>query len=69
LIYIDTKKSTFKNVDALVIVTEWQHYRAPDFEFVKQSLKQPVIFDGRYQLEPELLSKQGITNYSIGRKL
>ena len=68
LILVDSQDSTLKNADALIIVTEWQHFRAPDFEFVKKSLKQPVIFDGRNLFEPERLVKQGITYYSIGRQ-
>lgn len=67
LILMGTQESTLKNADALIIVTEWQHFRAPDFKLVKQSLKQPVIFDGRNLFEPERLVKQGVTYYSIGR--
>ena len=67
LILMDIKESTLGNADALIIVTEWQHFRAPDFSFIKQSLKQPVIFDGRNLFEPKRLVKQGIIYYSIGR--
>ena len=64
---METQELALKEADALIIVTEWQHFRAPDFEFVKQSLKHPVIFDGRNLFEPERLEKQDITYYSIGR--
>ena len=67
LILMDIQESTLENADALIIVTEWQHFRAPDFAFIKQSLKQPVIFDGRNLFEPKRLVKQGIIYYSIGR--
>ena len=53
--------------DALLLVTEWPVFRKPDFERVKSLLKQPVIFDGRNQYNPELLRKQGITLYGMGR--
>jgi UDPglucose 6-dehydrogenase len=62
-----TQESALKGADALIIVTEWQHFRAPDFELIKQSLKHPVIFDGRNLFEPERMVKHGITYYSIGR--
>lgn len=68
LILMDTQDSTLKNSDALIIVTEWQHFRAPNFKLVIQSLKEPVIFDGRNLFEPERLAKLGITYYSIGRQ-
>jgi len=62
-----TQESALKDADALVIVTEWQHFKAPDFEFIKSTLTDPVIFDGRNQYETKLLIKKGITYYSIGR--
>lgn len=68
LILMETQELTLKDADALIIVTEWQNFRAPDFDLVKESLKQPVVFDGRNLFEPERLVKQGITYYSIGRQ-
>jgi UDPglucose 6-dehydrogenase len=62
-----TKESALKGADALVIVTEWQAFRAPDFELIKQSLSQPVVFDGRNMFEPARMMKKGFTYYSIGR--
>ena len=53
--------------DALLLVTEWPVFRKPDFERVKSLLKQPVIFDGRNQYNPDQLKKLGITLYSMGR--
>ncbi len=53
--------------DALVVVTEWSCFRSPDFAFIKDELKQPVIVDGRNLYDPELLSELGLTYYSIGR--
>ncbi|MBS0970111.1 UDP-glucose/GDP-mannose dehydrogenase family protein [Nissabacter archeti] len=62
-----TKEAALQGADALVICTEWQNFRAPDFDVIKASLKQPVIFDGRNLFDPERLAKRGFTYYGIGR--
>ncbi|HEY1845015.1 MAG TPA: UDP-glucose/GDP-mannose dehydrogenase family protein [Buttiauxella sp.] len=62
-----TKEAALQGADALVICTEWQSFRAPDFDVIKNSLKQPVIFDGRNLYDPERLSKRGFVYYAIGR--
>jgi UDPglucose 6-dehydrogenase len=56
-----------QGADALVICTEWRHFRAPDFDAIKSSLNHPVIFDGRNLYDPELLEGIGIDYYAIGR--
>ena len=53
--------------DALAIVTEWQEFRSPDFERLKQILKNPVIFDGRNLYDPAMAARFGLTYYAIGR--
>ncbi|WP_019411716.1 UDP-glucose dehydrogenase family protein [Pseudomonas psychrophila] len=62
-----TKEAALKGADALVIVTEWQTFKAPDFELIKQQLKTPLIFDGRNLFDPLRINKKGISYYSIGR--
>lgn len=62
-----TKEAALQGADALVICTEWQNFRAPDFDIIKQSLKHPVIFDGRNLYDPERLQARGFTYYGIGR--
>ena len=62
-----TKEAALKGADALVIVTEWQAFKAPDFEIIKQMLKKPVIFDGRNLFEPKRLIRKNYTYISIGR--
>lgn len=62
-----TKEAALHKADALIICTEWQSFRAPDLEFIKQTLNQPVIFDGRNLFDPERLSRRGFTYYAIGR--
>jgi UDPglucose 6-dehydrogenase len=67
LLLTGTKEAALKGADALVVVTEWQVFRAPDFDFIKQMLSQPTIFDGRNMYDPKRLSKKDITYYSVGR--
>ncbi|CAI1162765.1 UDP-glucose 6-dehydrogenase tuaD [Serratia fonticola] len=62
-----TKEAALQGADALVICTEWQNFRAPDFDAIKAALKQPVIFDGRNLYDPERLQARGFTYYGIGR--
>lgn len=53
--------------DALVVVTEWTQFRSPDFDEIKQRLKQPVIFDGRNVYDPRDMRANGFIHYSVGR--
>lgn len=62
-----TKEAALLGTDALIICTEWQNFRAPDFDVIKASLKQPVIFDGRNLYDPERLANRGFVYYGIGR--
>jgi UDPglucose 6-dehydrogenase len=64
-----TKEATLNGADSLVICTEWQNFRAPDFELIKESLTSPVIFDGRNMFEPARMQKKGFDYYCIGRGL
>jgi UDPglucose 6-dehydrogenase len=56
-----------EGADALAIVTEWQEFRSPDFDRLKQLLKAPVIFDGRNLYDPSMVSRFGFTYHAIGR--
>jgi len=72
-IFGDRIQYTHRNYDALhgaaalLILTEWNEFRRPDFSRIKGLLKQPVIFDGRNIYDPIDLRKLGFTYYSIGR--
>jgi UDPglucose 6-dehydrogenase len=55
------------NADALVIFTDWQEFRNPDFEVIAGKLKKPVIFDGRNLYDPSYVRKRGIEYHSVGR--
>jgi len=59
--------TTIEGADALVIMTEWTQFRSPDFDHLKSTLSEPVIFDGRNLYDTEQLDKMGITYYAIGR--
>lgn len=56
-----------EGADALVICTEWNEYRTPDFDHIKAQLRQPVIFDGRNLFAPEAMRRRGFIYESIGR--
>jgi UDPglucose 6-dehydrogenase len=56
-----------EGADALAIVTEWREFRSPDFDTIKSTLRDPVIFDGRNLYDPKLLQRRGITYYAVGR--
>ena len=53
--------------DALIVATEWNKFREPDFEYLKEILSSPVIFDGRNVYELSTMRNHGFTYYSIGR--
>jgi UDPglucose 6-dehydrogenase len=57
-----------QGADALLIVTEWQVFRNPNFERIRSLMKQPVVFDGRNIYDPSHMRQAGFTYYSIGRK-
>ena len=63
----DSPADTLTGADALVIATEWNEFRSPDFGKLKAALKQPLIFDGRNLYDPRLMTKEGFTYYAIGR--
>ncbi|VFS51635.1 UDP-glucose 6-dehydrogenase tuaD [Budvicia aquatica] len=63
LVLVATKEDALKGADALVICTEWQNFRAPDFDLIKATLKQAAIFDGRNLYEPERMAQRGFTYY------
>jgi UDPglucose 6-dehydrogenase len=56
-----------EGADGLAIVTEWREFRSPDFESMKNVLKNPVIFDGRNLYDPAQMEKAGFSYYAIGR--
>jgi len=67
LALVGTKEAALKGADALVICTEWQSFRAPDFDLIKSELTAPVIFDGRNLFDSKTMQDKGISYSSIGR--
>jgi len=65
--YAEHPMDALKGADALVIVTEWNEFRRPDFKAVKAALRQPVIFDGRNIYPRRTLEELGFTYFGIGR--
>ena len=63
----ESAEATLEAADALIIITEWKQFRAPDFNLIRARLKQPLIFDGRNLYDPEAMAMEGITYYGIGR--
>jgi len=63
----DNSYSALKGADALVIATEWNEFREPDFNRMRTLMKSPVIFDGRNIYTPEQMKAQKFTYYSVGR--
>ncbi|MHC4289023.1 MAG: UDP-glucose dehydrogenase family protein [Planctomycetota bacterium] len=64
---VDNAYDVLDGANALVVFTDWQEFRAPDFNEIAKQLKTPVIFDGRNLYSPSFVKKQGLEYYSIGR--
>ncbi len=56
-----------EGADALLICTEWQEFRSPDFDRLRQLLREPRIFDGRNLYDPALMQSLGFEYFAIGR--
>ncbi len=65
--YADSAYDALTGVDALVIMTEWNEFRRPDFARMKRLMRTPVVVDGRNIYEPERIRAAGFTYYSVGR--
>ena len=61
-------EAALDGADALVIITEWQEFRSPDFETIRDKLANAVIFDGRNIYDPVLVRGFGIKYFGIGRQ-
>ena len=65
--YKKNKEDCLKNADALVIVTEWNDFKNPDFEKISNLMKSPIIFDGRNVLNTQKMKSHPIEYYPIGK--
>ncbi len=69
LSFVSSSYEAARGCDALVLVTEWSQFRRPDFARLKESLKAPVIFDGRNQYDPAEMKALGFEYHCIGRSV
>ena len=67
LILVNNAEEALQGANALVVVTEWKTFWSPDFDLLKNTLKDAVIFDGRNLYKPELVKEMGFVYYGIGR--
>lgn len=67
--FVENRDAAVENVDALVIATEWQVFRTPDFDLLADKMNQKVIFDGRNLFDTEDMKNRGFYYSSIGRIL
>lgn len=65
--FVEDNYEALEDADALILLTEWALFRRPDFARIKEALKQPVIFDGRNQYNPQHLKAMGFDYYCVGR--
>ncbi len=66
--YSTSAYDALEQADAMLLLTEWNEFRRPDFEKIKSLLKQPIIFDGRNQYDCNRLREMGFEYFCIGRK-
>lgn len=67
LFLFEKRYDALEGADALIIMTEWNAFREPDFHLIKETLKFPAVFDGRNLYDPKRMKKIGIDYFSIGR--
>jgi UDPglucose 6-dehydrogenase len=66
--YASRPLDALHDADALIIVTEWKEFRSPDFDAIRATLRQPLIFDGRNMYDPMSMRRIGIDYHGMGRR-
>jgi len=66
--YVENQYDTLKSADALIIATDWNEFRQPDYDRIEKTLKNKIIFDGRNLLDINELKQRKFTYYSVGLK-
>jgi UDPglucose 6-dehydrogenase len=66
--YATSPMAAVGGADALVVVTEWKEFRSPDFDAIRERLKEPLVFDGRNLYDPALVRAAGLEYFAIGRR-
>ncbi|MFO1418762.1 MAG: UDP-glucose/GDP-mannose dehydrogenase family protein [Methylotetracoccus sp.] len=67
LVLCESQDGALEGADALLVVTEWNVFRSPDFERIRRSLSAPVVIDGRNLYDPAMMKSMGFDYYAIGR--
>jgi len=65
--YAKNAYEALKNADCMILLTEWNEFRRPDFEKMKSLMKSPIIFDGRNQYDKKRLKHHGFEYYCVGK--
>jgi len=68
LVLCDSKEAALAGADALIVVTEWKQFHAPDFKEIKAALHEGVIFDGRNLYDPAVVQRHGLEIHTVGRR-
>ena len=64
---VEDAYSALKDADMLFLLTDWREFMSPDFRRMFETMRQPVVFDGRNIWNPQALKSRGFTYYGIGR--
>ena len=67
LTLVEIAEEALQGVNALIVVTEWKNFWSPDFDLIKNTLKDAVIFDGRNLYEPGVIAAKGFQYFAVGR--
>ncbi len=67
--YAKNSYDAIEGADAMLLLTEWNEFRRPDFDKIKNLLKTPVIFDGRNQYDPKRMSQRGFEYFCVGKAI
>lgn len=65
--FCSSADEALEGADALVVVTEWKQFRSPDFQKLREQLKDAAVFDGRNLYDPAEVEAAGLAYYGIGR--
>lgn len=65
--YAESSYDALEDADCMLLLTEWNEFRRPDFDRIKKLLKNPIIFDGRNQYNKERMERRGFEYHCIGR--
>jgi UDPglucose 6-dehydrogenase len=68
LSFAKDRYSVLENADALIIITDWDEFKAPDWQHIKKSMKKPILFDGRSLYDPQQMKERGFYYSSLGRR-